>query len=149
MWLKSYAKLITYFLPCKVQWTSISQTHSKSCSHWCKIFNVCLIILRSEAVVQRCSVKKVFCKNGVLRNFRPEACYFVKREALAQLFSCEFCEISQNTYSERTPPVAAFVRTRLYFSIRLNKEAMWSSTRSEAATQSCFHKKVFWKYEAN
>ena len=37
----------------------------------------------------------------------PEACNFVKKEALTQLFSCEFCEISKNTFFLRTPPVAA------------------------------------------
>ena len=56
---------------------------------------------------QRHSVRK-----GVLRNFakftgkhlcqsestRAEACNFIKKEALAQVFSYEFCEISQNTF---------------------------------------------------
>ena len=28
-------------------------------------------------------------------------------KTLAQVFSCEFCEISKNTFSYRTPPVAA------------------------------------------
>ena len=37
-----------------------------------------------------------------------QACNFIKKETLAQVFSCEFCEIS-NTYSYRTPLVAAFV----------------------------------------
>ena len=27
---------------------------------------------------------------------RPQACNFIKTEALAQAFSCEFCEISKN-----------------------------------------------------
>ena len=30
-----------------------------------------------------------------------------KNENLAQLFSCDFCEISKNTFSYTTPPVAA------------------------------------------
>ena len=30
-----------------------------------------------------------------------------KSKALAKVFSCEFCEISKNTFSYRTPPVAA------------------------------------------
>ena len=30
-----------------------------------------------------------------------------KKETLAQMFSCEFCEISKSTFSYRTPPVAA------------------------------------------
>ena len=37
-----------------------------------------------------------------------QACNFIKKETLAQVFSCEFCEIS-NTYSYRRPLVAAFV----------------------------------------
>ena len=38
----------------------------------------------------------------------PEASKFIKKEALAQVFSCEFWEISKNTFFHRTPPVAAF-----------------------------------------
>ena len=28
----------------------------------------------------------------------PEACHFIKKETLAQVFRCEFCEISKNTF---------------------------------------------------
>ena len=45
-----------------------------------------------------CSVKKVFL-----------ACNSIKKETLAQVLSCEFCEISKNTFFYRTPPVAASV----------------------------------------
>ena len=38
---------------------------------------------------------------------RPEACNFIKKETLAHVFSCEFCEISKNIFSYRTTPVAA------------------------------------------
>ena len=38
-----------------------------------------------------------------------EACNFIKKETLAQEFSCEFCEIAKNTFSYRKPPVAASV----------------------------------------
>ena len=58
----------------------------------------------------RCSVRK-----GVLRNFpkftgkhlrqsfffkklQAEACNFIEKETLAQVFFCEFCEISKNTF---------------------------------------------------
>ena len=67
----------------------------------------------------------VFCKKGVLRNFSkftgkhlcqslfliklPKACIFIKKETLAQVFSCEFCEISKNIFYYRTPLVAASV----------------------------------------
>ena len=37
----------------------------------------------------------------------PEAFNFIKKETLAQMFSCEFCEISMNTFSYRPTPVAA------------------------------------------
>ena len=36
-----------------------------------------------------------------------KACNFVKKETLAQVFSCEFCEISKNTFFHRTPLAAA------------------------------------------
>ena len=29
---------------------------------------------------------------------RPKACNFIKKEILAHVFSCEFCEISKNTF---------------------------------------------------
>ena len=35
-----------------------------------------------------------------------------KKGTLAQVFSCEFCEISRNNFSYRTPPVAASVYLR-------------------------------------
>ena len=39
----------------------------------------------------------------------PEACNFIKKETLPQLFSCEFWKISKNTFFHRTPLVAASV----------------------------------------
>ena len=46
----------------------------------------------------------------------PEPLFnFVKKEPLAQVFSCEFCEIPKNTFSNRIPPVAAsFTNTEIY-----------------------------------
>ena len=41
------------------------------------------------------------------RSCRPKNCNFIKKETLAQVFSCEFCKISQDTFSHRTPLVAA------------------------------------------
>ena len=68
--------------------------------------------IMSRSSQQKCSLRK-----GVLRNFtkfmkkylcqslffnkviglRTEACNFIKKETLAQVFSDEFCEISMNT----------------------------------------------------
>ena len=70
----------------------------------------------SEAVIRRCSVKDVFLE--ILQNpqentcardsfTEPQACNFIKKESLAQVFSFEFCEIVKNNFFHRTPPVAA------------------------------------------
>ena len=60
-----------------------------------------------EAVAQSCSVKKVFLEisqnsqeNTCVRvsfliKLQAWTCNFVKKETLAQVFSCEFCEISK------------------------------------------------------
>ena len=40
---------------------------------------------------------------------RSQACNFIRKETLAQVFSCEFYEISRNTFVYRTPLVAASV----------------------------------------
>ena len=72
-----------------------------------------------EAVSRRCSVKKVFLeisqnsqKNTCARvsfliKLQTEACNFIKKATLGQVFSLEFCEIFKNTFSYRTPQVAA------------------------------------------
>ena len=59
-----------------------------------------------EVVAQTCSVKKVYLE--ISQNSQENicarvsfliklACNFIKKETLAQVFSCEFCEISKNT----------------------------------------------------
>ena len=57
-------------------------------------------ILSTEAVARRYSVKKVFLQIS-------KACNFIKKETLAQVFSCEFSESSKINFSYRTSPVAA------------------------------------------
>ena len=76
------------------------------------------MLTSSEAVARRCSVKKVFSeisKNSqentcarvsFLIKLQAEACNFIKRETLGQVFSCEFCKISKNTFPYRTPSVS-------------------------------------------
>ena len=68
----------------------------------------------------RSSHPEVLCEKGVLRNFAKfagknlcqslffnkvagAAYNFNKKEALAQVFSCEFSDISKNTFFYRTP----------------------------------------------
>ena len=59
---------------------------------------------------------KVFCKKSALRNFAKFkgehlSQSVIKIEPLAQVFFCEFGEISKNTFSYRTAPVAASLST--------------------------------------
>ena len=66
----------------------------------------------------------MFCENSVLRNFPKYTVKhlykslffnkaagpspnFIKKETLAQVFSCEFCEVSKNTFSYRMSLMAA------------------------------------------
>ena len=51
--------------------------------------------------------KKVFLE--ILQNSQENFITkdFIKKETLAQVFSCEFCEISKNTFFHRTPLVSA------------------------------------------
>ena len=52
----------------------------------------------TESVTQSCSVKKVFFEISQITTVW---------ETLAQVFSCEFCKISENIFSYRAPPVAS------------------------------------------
>ena len=76
-------------------------------------------LFASEAVARRCSVKKVFLEisqhsqgNTCARvsfSIKLQACNFIGKETLAQVFFCGCCKISKNTYSYKTPPVAASI----------------------------------------
>ena len=73
----------------------------------------------TEAVVPRYSVEKVFLE--ISQNLQESTCtsdsFLIKLQAslatlflkksLAQVFSCEFCQISKNSFLYRTPQVAA------------------------------------------
>ena len=49
----------------------------------------------------------MFCQKAALKNLTKligkETCNFTKKETLVQMFSYEFCKISKNTFSYRTP----------------------------------------------
>ena len=87
----------------------------------------------TEAVAQTCSVKKVFLE--ISQNSQENTCARVsfliklqalgKKETLAQVFSCAFCEISKNTFFYGTPLVAASDMIQLSFTIFLNKTVFY------------------------
>ena len=92
---------------------------------------------------------EVFCKKGILSNFlgvlrnhlyqslfltKLQACNFIKKETLAQVFYCEFCETFKSNYFYRTPLddcfwnfKIQFLRRIKWFIYRLKKE--WTLTR--------------------
>ena len=54
----------------------------------------------------------------------PES-FFVKKETLPRLFSCEFCEITKNTFCYRTPLMAASVD---YLAISTDEDSIQKNT---------------------
>ena len=67
--------------------------------------------ISTEAVAQRCYVQELFLES--FQNSQEntcarasEACNFIQKGTLAQMFSCEFCKISKNSFCCRTPLVA-------------------------------------------
>ena len=55
------------------------------------------------------SQKTTCARAFFLIKLQAEACIFIKKETLAQVFSCELWEISKNTFSHRTSPGDWFV----------------------------------------
>ena len=67
--------------------------------------------LEKKNEVQKQPSEVFYKKKGVLENFTKltgkrlaEACNFIKKETLAQVFPCEFCEIFKNTFFYGTTP---------------------------------------------
>ena len=67
-------------------------------------------VQRTEAATRGVLCKKVFleisqnsqentcARVSFLIKLQAQACNFIKKETLAQVFSCEFCEVSKNTF---------------------------------------------------
>ena len=70
-----------------------------------EIWKICVVVFYQ---------KQEFCKKGI----QPEACNFIEKETLAQVFSCEFCKTSTNNISYKTPPVTASVLSQLALVVR-------------------------------
>ena len=78
---------------------------------------------------QNSSLLEVFYEKAVLKNFakfigkhlchslffnKVEACNFIKKETLAKVFCCGFCEIFKNIFFYRTPLVAASAKSIIH-----------------------------------
>ena len=77
---------------------------------------------------------ELFSKKRCVRNFvkltrkylcqsRPQACNFIKKETVAQVFSYEFCEISKNTFF--TEYLWEIASDSFSFSKQLFSELLW------------------------
>ena len=64
------------------------------------------------------------------------ACNFIKKETLAQVFSCEFCVISKKTVFYRTPPGGCF----RIFCLVVSWKITWSDTSNHS--KSCLNSVV-------
>ena len=79
------------------------------------IMNSSTIIFGESCEAGQKQTPEVFCGKGVLRNFAKftakhlfQSLFFNKAAGLRhRCFPVSFCEISRNTFSERTPPLAA------------------------------------------
>ena len=90
-----------------------SSSRYSQCTYTLKVIQ----FFKKEPIGARSSRPDLFCKKGVLRNFTkftgkhlcqsPYFNNFIKIEFLAQVFSCQFYEISKNTFFHRIPLVDA------------------------------------------
>ena len=93
--------------------------------------------LKAEAVIRRCSVKKVFLEiflNSQGSTFarvsflQPQECYVIKIESLTQAFTCEFYKyLSKNTFVNRTHPLVAPVKVCNFTNIRLRHGCIFAN----------------------
>ena len=99
-------------------------------------FSTCSVKIPWITRTFRSSRLEVFRRKGILRNFAKfTAKHLCQRhsfneESLAQVFSCQFYEISKNTCFNRTPPVAAFEHLMHEYQLHnMNKIYLNTNTR--------------------
>ena len=94
-----------------------------------------------------------FCLNEINKNLQEKtrerpgavtsACKCIKKETLPQAFSCEFCEISKNTFSNKTPPVAVSERWKIVKRITMQRTCFTQVTGNRASdhyAKKCLYK---------
>ena len=117
-------------------------------SLWKNTFEIIFCCISSE------QSPRGFSKTGALRNF---AKFTEKHLCQRPVFSCEFCEISKNTFFYRTHPVAASISwlksivqvvsgiSTIKKLLRKTPQDSQVNTRSICVIRRCFVKKVFLK----
>ena len=99
----------------------------------------------AEAVAPMCSVKKMLLKNSKYpqKNTCAKTCNFIKKETMAQVFSCECCEIFKNTFLYRTPPVATSILNNAKSMILSTSEIIPENFFSKQQFHTCFQLRQF------
>ena len=119
--LRSRSPLMTSVSKKKLIW-NISHQITVSCNAVCSLSHYNNHI--KEAATRDVLYKKMFLEisqnsqeNTYARDFSIKlqalACNFIKKESLAQVFSCEFCEISRNTFFTELLRTTAFTIPQL------------------------------------
>ena len=91
-WLCKHMKNVRSSQPC-ISMNFFRKAQVLPCEFWLNK----IVMFRSSH--QRCSI-----------TLPPEACNFIKKETMAQVLSCEFCEISKNTFFTEHLQATASVR---------------------------------------
>ena len=81
------------------------------------------------------SQENICARVSFLIKLQAEPCNFIKKETLAQVFSCEFCDISKNTFSYLTPPVTASEKE---FLTCIGCFALFTNNLRGSGTSSCY-----------
>ena len=83
----------------------------------------------------------------------PQACNFNKKETLTQVFSCEICENSKNTFCHTTPPACNFTKKETLAQVfscefcKMSQNTFCYRTPPMAASVCCRRKAVAVKIE--
>ena len=83
--LKSFTQLLLFLLTCFLKNITIGKKQKQGCS-----------IKKGFLKALAKFTGKHLCRVSFL--IKLQACYFIKKEALARVFSCEFCEIFKNMF---------------------------------------------------
>ena len=79
---------------------------------------------------------------------QAEVCNFIKKETLGQVFSCEFCEISKNTFfKEHLRAIASVFPPLTFFQINSKFSDFWSHICLQLVKS--WHFQSFWIFGYN
>ena len=90
------------------------------------------------------SQENTCARASFLIKLQAQACNLIKKEALAQVFSYEFCEISKNTFFQRTPLVAASGIGIFFIQSLVTQRVVYKEVLKEGALQARRNEKNSW-----